>query len=307
MVGGVCNHTMACYHPLLAYRSTVDGAIFFRERVDCVQIELSCGQCVGCRLERSRQWATRCMHEASLYDANCFITLTYNNDSVPADGGLHYDHFQRFMKRLRKAFPSVAIRFFMCGEYGENYGRPHYHACLFNFDFPDRVIHSRTGSGFFIYTSAILGQLWPYGFSSVSDFSFETAAYVARYVMKKVTGFAGKRHYEVLDEMSGEIINRSPEFCRMSLRPGIGARWFEKYYHSDVAVRDKVVVRGHECTVPRYYDKLLKRNDPLQYDDVKCKRELDNYARRSDNTVTRLRDKEIVAKARVKFLKRTLR
>lgn len=297
---------MPCYHPLQAYRALSDGAIFFRERPDCESIELACGQCIGCRLERSRQWATRCVHEASMHPFNCFITLTYNNDNVPADGGLHYDHFQKFMKRLRRMFSSHEISFYMCGEYGENYGRPHYHACLFGIDFPDRVVHARTGAGFFIFTSEILSGLWPYGFSSVADFSFETAAYVARYVLKKVTGEAGKRHYEVLDEMTGEIINRRPEFCQMSRRPGIGARWFERYGKSDVLVRDAVIINGHESTVPRYYDKLLKKSDPLAFDDVKAKRVLDNYARRDDNTVTRLEAKEKVAKARASFLKRTL-
>lgn len=295
---------MACFHPLVAYRSA-DGSISFVDRGKGDQLLLSCGQCIGCRLERSRQWATRCVHEASLYDDNCFITLTYNNDNVPIDGGLNYSHFQLFMKRLRKRFPNDTIRFYMCGEYGENYGRPHYHACLFGFNFPDRVLHSRTGSGFFIYTSRILESLWSYGFSSVADFSFESAAYVARYVMKKITGQAAKRHYEVLDEMTGEIYNRSPEFCRMSLKPGIGARWWDKFGQSDVVPRDKVVINGVESTVPRYYDKLLRRYNFLQYDDAKTRRAFDNYSRRDDNTDARLSVKEQVVKARLSKLHRS--
>ena len=295
---------MACFHPLVAYRSA-DGSISFVDRGKGDQLLLSCGQCIGCRLERSRQWATRCVHEASLYDDNCFITLTYNNDNVPIDGGLNYSHFQLFMKRLRKRFPNDTIRFYMCGEYGENYGRPHYHACLFGFNFPDRVLHSRTGSGFFIYTSRILESLWSYGFSSVADFSFESAAYVARYVMKKITGQAAKRHYEVLDEMTGEIYNRSPEFCRMSLKPGIGARWWDKFGQSDVVPRDKVVTNGVESTVPRYYDKLLRRYNFLQYDDAKTRRAFDNYSRRDDNTDARLSVKEQVVKARLSKLHRS--
>ena len=295
---------MACFHPLVAYRSA-DGSISFVDRGKGDQLLLSCGQCIGCRLELSRQWATRCVHEASLYDDNCFITLTYNNDNVPIDGGLNYSHFQLFMKRLRKRFPNDTIRFYMCGEYGENYGRPHYHACLFGFNFPDRVLHSRTGSGFFIYTSRILESLWSYGFSSVADFSFESAAYVARYVMKKITGQAAKRHYEVLDEMTGEIYNRSPEFCRMSLKPGIGARWWDKFGQSDVVPRDKVVINGVESTVPRYYDKLLRRYNFLQYDDAKTRRAFDNYSRRDDNTDARLSVKEQVVKARLSKLHRS--
>lgn len=240
-----------------------------------------------------------------MHDQNCFITLTYDNDHVPYDGGLHYDHFQRFMKRLRKAV-GVKVRFYMCGEYGENYGRPHFHACLFGFNFADRVPFKRTGSGFVVYRSKVLEGLWPYGFSSVADFSFETAAYVARYVMKKITGQAGERHYEVVDSMTGEIFNRTPEFCRMSLRPGIGAGWFERYGMTDVVPRDAVVINGVEATVPRYYDKLLKRRDPLLHGEIKAQRELDNYLRRDDNTDERLAAKERVARARLSFLKREL-
>jgi hypothetical protein len=194
----------------------------------------------------------------------------------------------------------------MCGEYGEDFGRPHFHACLFNLDFPDRTVHSRTGSGFIIYRSAVLEKLWPFGFASVSDFSFETAAYVARYVMKKVTGDAADSHYRVVDPETGEVRSRTPEFNHMSLRPGIGAAWFAKYGFSDVVVRDAVVINGVEASVPRYYDKLLKRADSLRYDDIKTQRVLDAYRNKEDNTDTRLATKEIVTRARISSLKRTL-
>jgi hypothetical protein len=294
---------VACYHPLVAYRGS-DGAITFADRGRGDQLLLPCGQCVGCRLERSRQWAVRCLHESKSHARNCFITLTYDDDHVPYDGSLDYTHYQLFMKRLRKALGPA--RFYMCGEYGDDYGRPHYHACLFGVDFPDRVVQSRSGSGFFVYRSDLLSSLWPHGFSSVADFSFETAAYVARYVMKKITGQAGETHYDVVNTETGEIFSRTPEFCRMSLKPGIGALWFDRYGMSDVVVRDSVIVNGVEATVPRYYDKLLKRRDPMRYDDVKVKRALDNYARVSDNTDARLADKEEVVTARIRSLKRKL-
>ena len=162
---------MPCYHPIPAYRSprcldlkSGKPKIFFKE----IQVkawpgyesfEVPCGQCIGCRLERSRQWAMRCCHEASLYDLNCFITLTYDPEHLPPDGSLVLDHFQRFMKRLRKRFGS-GIRFFHCGEYGEKFARPHYHACLFNFDFPDKVLYTIRDE-IRLYRSAILEELWP--------------------------------------------------------------------------------------------------------------------------------------------------
>ena len=105
---------MACFHPLKAFR-TADGEIIFNShRRDTVaDLTLPCGQCVGCRLERSRQWAIRCVHEASLHQDNCFITLTYAPEHLPSDNSLHYRDFQLFMKRLRKRFPDLKIRFYM--------------------------------------------------------------------------------------------------------------------------------------------------------------------------------------------------
>ena len=136
---------MPCYNPLKGYRSRTLNAsgkrsIVFNLREGYVDqpIEVPCGQCIGCRLERSRQWAVRCVHEASLYKNNCFVTLTYSDDKLPSDGSLHFDHFQKFMKRLRRFYDDSRIRFFHCGEYGEQYSRPHYHCCLFNFDFVDK-------------------------------------------------------------------------------------------------------------------------------------------------------------------------
>ena len=303
MAAGVCD--VACFNPLVAYRDS-SGSLSFVDRGCGDQLLLSCGQCVGCRLERSRQWATRCVHESKLHADNCFITLTYAPEHLPKGGVLVYEHFQRFMKRLRKRFPDVSIRFYMCGEYGEDFDRPHYHACLFGFSFPDRKVHARTGSGFCIYRSRTLEALWPYGFSSVADFSFETAAYVARYVMKKVNGDLAEQHYQVVDPDTGEVFQRPPEFCHMSLKPGIGAGWFDRYGMSDVVPRDAVVINGVEATVPRYYDKLLKRRDPMRFDDIKTQRALDNYLRRDDNTNSRLKAKEIVTKARLSKLKRSL-
>jgi hypothetical protein len=119
----------------------VDGSVKFVSRnkkgVDGT-LELPCGQCIGCRLERSRQWAMRCLHESSLYDRNAFVTLTYDDEHLPPGGSLNYPDFQRFMKRLRKNSKSP-IRFYMGGEYGESTLRPHFHVCLFGYDFPDKV------------------------------------------------------------------------------------------------------------------------------------------------------------------------
>lgn len=254
-----------------AYQCQVTKRVVFgKPPRDSRDITLPCGQCVGCRLERSRQWAVRCMHEAQMWEKNCFITLTYDDLKLPEgysiSTGLVYDHFQKFMKRLRFSYkghqPSdddtYPIRFYMCGEYGEQFGRPHFHACLFNFDFDDKEFFKKSPSGEAIYVSKQLSELWPFGFSSVGSFDYKSAAYVARYVMKKITGDAADRHYEIVDLDTGEIKYRAPEFNKMSLKPGIGANWLSKY-SSDVYPHDHVIVKGKECKPPRYYDKLIKR------------------------------------------------
>ena len=189
---------MPCYHPLSAFQC-VDGSIVFYEskRHDTVKsLFLPCGQCVGCRLERSRQWAIRCMHEAQMHEKNCFITLTYDDAHLPGDRSLHYRDFQLFIKRLRKRYPGRRIRYYMAGEYGENFGRPHWHACLFGIDFDDKSLWKRTSANSLLYRSADLELLWPFGYSSIGDVTFESAAYVARYIMKKVTGKNADQHYQ---------------------------------------------------------------------------------------------------------------
>ena len=136
------------------------------------------------------------MHEASLHASNVFITLTYSDEFLPADKSLDYSHFQLFMKRLRKHF-GVGIRFYMAGEYGSALGRPHFHAILFNFDFPDKVFHASRGKHR-VFRSASLEMLWPFGFSEIGSVTFQSAAYISRYIMKKVTGHVADDHYEFI-------------------------------------------------------------------------------------------------------------
>lgn len=247
---------MSCYHPLRAFRAGVNDngrmrLVWKQSGTAGVEVFLPCGQCVGCRLERSRQWAMRCVHEASMNDDNCFITLTYNDEYLPKDMSLDVREFQLFMKRLRKEF-GAGIRFYHCGEYGENFGRPHYHAILFGFDFADKVFLMKRGEHI-LYESPSLTRLWGKGFASIGAVTFESAAYVARYVMKKVTGDAAEAHYQ----------GRKPEYTTMSrgskkLRTGgIGKGWIEKF-KSDVYPSDECIVRGKSVKPPRYYDNWLE-------------------------------------------------
>lgn len=294
---------MPCYKPIQAYQGE-SGEVFFQERSHfriTRSLQLPCGQCIGCRLERSRQWAVRCLHEASLHERNCFVTLTYSDEHLPRRGMLDYEAFQKFMKRLRKHAAPTRPRFYMCGEYGPENGRPHYHACLFNWDFADRTYWRKSPSGEKLYRSEILEKLWPFGNCEIGNVTFESAAYVARYCVQKVTGFNAKYHYHRVDQDGPYQL--PPEFNKMSLKPGIGASWLEKY-QDDVYPDDFVVIKGKEAKPPKYYDKLLTRWQPEIAEEIAFKREQDARAKYEDNTDARLAVKEKVAQARSQLLHR---
>lgn len=293
---------MACFGPLTAWQ-TDSGDIVFAERGKIRrELRLPCGQCIGCRLERSRQWAVRCMHENQMHEFSSFVTLTFDDENIPTNYSLDYSIFQRFMKRLRDQLGPC--RFFMCGEYGEQFSRPHFHACLFGVFFPDRELFRSLDSGSNIYTSKTLERLWPYGFSSVGDVTFESAAYVARYVMKKVTGPSADEHYLWMDYATGELVTREPEFCHMSLKPGIGFSWYEKYKR-EVYPNDRVVLRGVKMKPPKYYDKLLQNDPTLMSDAVEYSRYVKSLEiPYEENTERRLRVREQVTRARLNQLRR---
>lgn len=262
-----------------------------------------CGQCSACRLERSRQWAIRCVHEASLYDHNAFITLTYNDDHLPHDRSLNLKHAQDFLKRLRKRF-GPGIRFYGCGEYGEQLGRPHYHMCLFNHDFHDKVLWKEE-RGVKLYRSEEIEKLWTYGYSTTGGVTFQSAAYVARYIMKKITGDIAADHYEYIDPETGEVFDRKPEYTHMSLKPGIGSRWINKYT-SDVYPTDFVVLNGVKMKPPKYYDRSFEVMDPDAFHKVRSARLKSGKKREADNTPARLKVKEKVLNAKLSQLKRSL-
>lgn len=295
---------MPCFHPISAFQLESGEVVFVEKGRIKRPLSLPCGQCVGCRLERSRQWAVRCLHEAQLHEFNVFVTLTYDDDHLPTNNSLDYRHYQLFMKRLRKDFSGRKVRFYMCGEYGEQFQRPHFHALLFNCFFTDRKQYTKLPSGSWLYSSERLSELWPYGFSSIGDVTFESAAYISRYCMKKVTGPAAQAHYERVDWATGELYSVTPEFNKMSLKPGIGAEWFRKYrsevYTNNIdGTKDFVVVRGVKMKPPRYYDNLLKSAEDFSSDYVEFLRQKKAAKHLEDNTPERLAVREECAKARL--------
>ena len=313
---------MTCDFPLTAWRSPA-GPVFNKTKAyqPPQPIKLPCGQCIGCRLDRSRQWAIRCVHEAQLHPKNSFITLTYAPEHLPDPPTLRLDHFQKFMKRLRKKVGSV--RFYHCGEYGEQYRRPHYHACLFGYDFPDKVLW-KNSNGIPLYTSKLLESLWPFGYSTIGDVTFESAAYVARYIMKKVNGEAretlnthtftrptGERvnvdltHYQLFNPITGEVHDLSPEYTTMSRRPGIGSEWLNNFT-SDVYPSDEVILRGKKLRPPKFYERLFEAKFPSDMFKIKIKRQLLARLHLDDQTESRLNVRHEVQKARLRKLPRTL-
>ena len=282
---------MACFHPLRLGRSGSDD-----ERV------VACGQCIGCRLERSRQWAMRCMHEASLYEKNCFVTLTYSESNCPPRG-LDKGAFPRFMKALRhellrsKEYAvrndiGTRVRYFHAGEYGALFQRPHYHACLFGFDFKDKVFFSER-EGIKLFVSPSLQELWPFGYSTVGQVSFESAAYVARYVTKKINGDRKDAHYE----------GKHPEYVTMSRRPGISRDWYTQF-KDDVFPSDEVGLRGKVLRPPVFYTRILESEDLESFERIKAKRKVKALANADDNTPQRLKVKEQCKLAKFRLLKR---
>ena len=307
---------MACKRPLFAWQSkffvpsTGKRKIVFRppsgrnRKCSWESVQLPCGQCIDCKLEYSRQWAIRCYHESQLHKLNCFITLTFCGGPSPTHPvcdhvvrkdcleSLEKREFVLFMKRLRKKVGKV--RFFHCGEYGENLGRPHHHACLFGYDFPDKVLR-QVKNGFQLYTSEVLRELWPFGFHLIGSVSFESAAYVARYICKKITGeFAG-----------GYYDGRIPEYVTMSRRGGIGVDWLD-VYGSDVYPHGFVtLLDGVKVKAPKFYDRKYELTNPEEYEVIRRNR-IERAKLSPDNTLERLREREVVQKAQLSKLKRSL-
>lgn len=256
---------MPCYHPLKAARSKTPDISTGKHKIafypkwasQYEPINLPCGRCRGCRHDHARQWAIRCVHESSLYDSNCFITLTFDDKKHNHLNTLVKSDFQNFIKRLRKHFygnTKSDVRYFHCGEYGEKFGRPHHHACLFNFDFPDKTLwQNKEGNN--LYRSKTLEMLWPFGNSTIGAVTYDSAAYVARYVIKKINGKLAPDHYQ----------GRLPEYTTMSRRPGIARAWYEKYKNTDVFPRDYIVLNGIRSKVPKYYNRCYELTNPDEY------------------------------------------
>ncbi|QXN75131.1 replication initiator protein [Microvirus mar29] len=292
---------MPCYYPLKGWvvgRDVATGKKIVKvtSALDvgypgCESFPVPCGNCIGCRLEYSKQWADRCMLEVQYHERACFITLTYDNDHVPrkvysSSGGsgplfalsLSKRDLQLFFKRLRKAFPSCRIRYFGCGEYGPNTLRPHYHVILFGVDFDDKEDFRPSKTLNKMYTSEKLNRIWSFpprrgesyfnnsptvaGIATVQPVTWETCAYTARYVTKKLKGPLASFY---------EGHNMEPPFSCMSRRPGIGRQYYDD--HPELWDNDYINVStpegGMKFRPPKYFMKLLEQDDPYSAEAMK--------------------------------------
>ena len=281
---------MPCYSPIKGFRGVDGSLVMARHKSTGIPMHVPCRQCIGCRIERSRQWGVRMMHEASLHRDNCFVTLTYADHSLPVSGSLNVVDVQKFFKRFRKEIAPTKIRYFHCGEYGGETGRPHYHLALFGYDFPDKVLVAER-SGYPVWRSDLLERLWSMGNCEIGSLTFDSAVYIAKYITKRVTGRLAESHYSRVDPDTGEVFQIAPEYATMSRRPGIGAGWLKKY-KGDVYPSDEVIVNGHSCKPPAFYDRMLPE---AELEAIKARR---RDRRDSENqTDERLAVREIVKRS----------
>ena len=297
---------MPCYKPYLGFQSP-SGKVYFSpdRKNEWPMIPIPCGKCLGCRLEYSRQWAIRCTKEASLHKDNCFITITYDDKFLPKKGVSKKD-CQDFLKRLRRSIEyhnlsccETGLRYFLCGEYGSRTCRAHYHAILFGFR-PSDLISFGYENGHNIYISPFLTDVWGMGNVIVGEsVTFESCAYVARYIMKQYE----KKGDSSYDEFY-KIFRK--DFILSSRRPAIGFGFFEKNQR-ELERLDKVLIRdGVVSLPPKYFSKKLKERNPERYEELKQKRIEAAPKETLLRTMKRLHAARVIKEKQIERLKRGL-
>ena len=309
---------MSCFHPRIGYLHTVNyiegrKKMFFLPSFSLDRTEniydpytgefmgpilVPCGKCEGCRIDQSREWASRIVMEMQYHkDSAYFVTLTYSsdenvwpenfknqngtlvypdseplrNDSISGNPiVLRKSHLQDFYKRFRKRFPGENLRYFSCGEYGSIGLRPHFHICMMGVKFRDLYPFGKSKTGEQLYRSPTLEKIWPFGLSAIGLLNFSTAAYTARYCQKKAHG-KDKQYYEDL--------GLTPEFTTMSVRPGLATQYFEEHKYDIFSSDGQIILpassykKSNIVGIPRFFKKKAK-DDPTLAPDLYRIREL---------------------------------
>ena len=250
--------------PTEPYANRYDGE-YIGWRYKKKLVILPCGQCLDCRCRYAQEWANRIMLEAQYHDESYFITLTYDEEHVPValdKSGepvytLQPKDLQDFIKRLRsdqEYHKDNRIRFYAVGEYGSTTHRPHYHIIVFGLKIDDLELIGKNRHGTLLHDSKKIREIWGLGLTEVDQMSWESAAYCARYTVKKL----GKKETSFYEDH-----NLVPEFSRMSLKPAIGYQYFDEY-KEDIYKNDEIFIStvkgGRKCKPPKYYDD--------KYDDI---------------------------------------
>ena len=270
---------MTCFRPI---EVPVRGFIDLKQKV-------ACGRCIGCRRDKQEDWATRLVHESKGWLFKKFLTMTYDDAHLPSNESLQVRDAQLWQKRLRKARADDKLKFFTVGEYGDKRERPHYHSIVFGLVVPDQRKHSKSGEHD-LFVSDEMDKIWGLGHVFVGSVTPQSCAYVAQYVVKKITGVKAASHYG----------DRKPEFAIMSRRPAIGRTHFEDF-KADFFPADYVVIAGKKRKMPSYYSDLLKKLFPDEFERIRAKRLEAAKDRKADSTPDRLAVREEVAQARAKL------
>lgn len=272
--------------------------------------QLPCGKCISCRLEYARSWAVRCVHEAKMYENNCFITLTYNDEHL-GENKLDPRDFDLFVMKLRshirakirktvgkvkwsqldqqqkkEIYDAFKIGIFATGEYGEKSKRKHWHALVFNWRPSDSKYKYSNDRGDRIFSSETLDALWGMGITELGSVTFESAGYCARYSAKKLVH--GKD-----DEHDYQPISRK------STHTAIGKKFLEKYY-SDIFDHGYIVLpNGEKTSIPRYYEKWFQKHHPKKWEHYVTQTKQNKVTKASEKSRTRLHEYQKVFSERL--------
>lgn len=296
---------------------------------------LPCGRCVGCLLRRSLEWSCRvCAEQFTRHHFHnspfaSFLTLTYNNQNLPEDHSIRVEEVQGFMKRLREFYDRVYgiqnLKFFACGEYGENFHRPHYHIVILGTDFcePERLKQQHTTDAHLqldrldsidpdltrapikrgpqLYETRALNKLWKKGYIVAGTCTAQSVAYTARYSTKKLLVQYKKVDRNTIEiERDGQNKKVRSEFIRMS--KGFGEEYLDRYY-PEIYENNRVSFGNDKFIIPRYFDKKMQSKHPEDWLKIANARQeyLESEAFLKEQDPDRLRQKEEIKMLNLKF------